>query len=93
MGITHETRDESYQAILPFVGNIATRVYAAVKAHPLGLTAEQVQAAVGCSLNCARSRLTEIYNAGGLVVIGKRRNAADTRNIAVYAVPFPGAPE
>ncbi len=87
MSITQETRRESYDAVLPFVGSVQARVYAAVKAHPLGLTAEQVQAAVGCSLNCARSRLTEIYNAGGLIVVGKRQNFADTRNIAVYALP------
>lgn len=84
MSITQETRNESYQAILPLVGNIAARVYAAVAASTDGMTAEEVQRAVGCSLNSARSRLTELTQAGKLEAWNKRRNAANTRDIAVY---------
>ena len=89
MSITQETRGESYDAVLPFVGNIAARVYAAVAAASDGLTAEDVQRAVGCSLNSARSRLTELTQAGRLQAWNKRRNAANTRDIAVYYVPSP----
>lgn len=82
--ITRETRDESYQAVLPTVGNIQEAVFAAVKSSRAGLTAEEVKDAAGCSLNSARSRLTELTDAGRLVVVGKRRNKADTRNVAVW---------
>lgn len=83
--ITHDTREAGLQAVLPFVGNIQENVYAAVRAHAAGLTAEEVQAAVGCSLNCARSRCTELFKCGRFVVTGKRKNAPGTRMIAVYA--------
>lgn len=84
--ITRQTRDDSYQAVLPFVGNIQSAVFAAVQSNRLGLTAEEVQEAVGCKLNSARSRLTELTDAGRLVVIGKRPNKSGTRNIAVWVV-------
>lgn len=86
--VTHDTRESGYQAILPFVGNIQENCFEAVRAHHAGLTAEEVQEAVGCSLNSARSRLTELFKASRLVVIGKRLNRAETRKIAVYAVPL-----
>lgn len=84
MSITHETRSDSYQAVIPFVGKIAERVYAAVATAPDGLTAEDVQRAVGCSLNSARSRLTELTQAGKIEAWNKRPNSAKTRQIAVY---------
>lgn len=88
--ITRETREEGYQAALPFVASIRERVYGAVRANADGLTAEEVQAAVGCTLNSARSRLTELVKAGRLYVAGKRHNRAGTRAIAVFAAR--GAP-
>lgn len=85
--LTHQTRDASYQAVLPFAGSIAERVYAVLKEARDGMTAEEVQAAVGCSLNSARSRLTELNLARRVAVVAKRRNAANTRDIAVFWVP------
>lgn len=87
--ITHDTREAGYQAILPFAGNIRENVFEAVRAHHGGLTAEEAQAVVGCSLNCARSRLTELFNSGRLAVLAKRLNRAQTRRIAVYVLPAP----
>ncbi len=86
--ILHDTREAGLQAILPFQGNIQEACFEAVRAHHAGLTAEEVQAAVGCSLNSARSRLTELFQASRLVVIGKRANGKGTRKIAVYAAPL-----
>lgn len=83
--ITEQTRDASYQAVLPFVGNIQERVFESVRARNAGLTAEEVQESVGCSLNSARSRLTELTQAGRLVVIGKRANKLGTRKIAIFS--------
>ncbi len=85
--ILHETREEGLQAILPFQGNIQEACFETVRAHRAGLTAEEVQEAVGCSLNSARSRLTELFKAARLVVVGKRANKLGTRQIAVYTVP------
>lgn len=86
--ITHDTREAGLQAILPHLGNIQEGVFEAVRGHAAGLTAEEVQAVVGCSLNSARSRLTELFQASRLVVVGKRANRLGTRNIAVYALPL-----
>lgn len=83
--ILNETRESGYQAILPHVGNIQEACFDVVRAHRAGLTAEEVHEAVGCSLNSARSRLTELFQASRLVVIGKRANRLGTRQIAVYS--------
>lgn len=85
--ITHDTREAGYQAILPFSGNIRENIFEAVRARYAGLTAEEAQNEVGCSLNCARSRLTELFKCGRLAVVDKRFNKAGTRKIAVYAYP------
>lgn len=86
--ITHETRDDSYQAILPLVGTIQMAVFEAVRAsYEVGVTAEEASERAGCSLNSARSRLTELFNCSRVVVVDKRRNKAGNRMIAVYAVP------
>ncbi len=85
--ITHETREGGQQAILPFLDRLRDRVYHAVYRVSSGLTAEEVDAVTGVGLNNARSRCTEHLNAGVFVVLSKRRNKADTRNIAVYSVP------
>lgn len=89
--ILHDTRAGGYQAILPFVGNIKESCFEAVRGHPAGMTAEEIHEAVGCSLNCARSRSTELFNERRFTVIGKRPNKASTRQIAVYAVPLGGS--
>lgn len=89
--ITNDTREAGYQAILPFAGNIAEAVYEAVRLHHAGLTAEECQEATGIGLNNVRSRLTELFKASRLVVISKRSNKAQTRKIAVYAVPLGAA--
>lgn len=93
--ITHETRRESYDAILPFAGTIREAIFQAVMGRQgpqWGLTAEDAQDAIGCSLNSARSRLTELFKQGRLVVSAKRKNRAKTRFIAVYSIPIPCAP-
>ena len=85
--ITSQTREEGYQAILPFLNNLSERVYEAVKSRPEGMTAEEVEAVLAIGLNNARSRCTEHFKAGRFVVLAKRSNAAGTRQIAVYSVP------
>lgn len=90
--ITHSTREAGHQAILPFVGNIQEAVFEAVRGRHAGLTAEEVAEAVGCGLNNARSRLTELSKAQRLVVLCKRPNKAETRRIAVYSVPIGDRP-
>ena len=85
--ITHATRADGQQAILPFLDNILERVYEAVKGATTGMTAEEVDAATGVGLNNARSRCTEHFNAGRFVVLSKRPNKAGNRQIAVYSIP------
>lgn len=86
--ITHQTRDASFQAILPFVEGIKERVFEAVRRHhPAGLTAEDAAEEAKCSLNSARSRLTELFLVQRVVVIGKRANKLGTRKIAAWALP------
>jgi hypothetical protein len=82
--ITHETRRDAYQAILPFAADIRSRVLAVLANHPAGLMAEEVAMIVGCSLNCGRSRLTELKISGRVVAMSKRKSPTSGVNVAVF---------
>jgi DNA-binding IclR family transcriptional regulator len=81
---TRETREAGYQFSLPMAETIRLAVLAALRAHPEGLTAEEVQAATGYSLNSCRSRLTEAKSCGLVEVIGKRPSLRTGIAVAVW---------
>lgn len=86
--ITRATRAAAYQLVLPTLTSSKERAFEAVRGHgPAGLTAEECHEEIGGSLNNTRSRLTELFKERRLTVVGKRKNAAGTVKIAVYAVP------
>jgi hypothetical protein len=82
--ITQETREAGYQAMLPLSETIRLAVLAALRAHPEGMTAEEVQSATGYSLNSCRSRLTEAKACGLVEVIGKRPSPRTGVSVAVW---------
>lgn len=84
--ITHETRENGMQAVLPFVDNTREYIKEWLAANPAGLTARELHGKMGGSLNDIRSRLTELTDEGVLVVVGKRKCAVTGVTVAVWAL-------
>lgn len=84
--ITAQTRENGMQAILPFADATRERVVECLRAHPQGLTADEMHGILGGRLNNVRSRLTEEKKAGRVVAIGKRKSALTGVTIAVWAI-------
>lgn len=84
--ITAQTRENGMQAILPFADATRERIVECLRAHPQGLTADELHGILGGRLNNARSRLTELKSQGLVVVIGKRKSALTGVTIAVWAI-------
>lgn len=82
--ITRETREEGRQFALPMAADIRGKIVELLSGNHACMTAEEVASAVGCSLNSARSRLTELKDAGRVEATGKRLNRAGTVRIAVW---------
>ena len=83
--ITRETREAGWQLVLPGLRSTQEDVLAALRAHPAGMTAEEVQDYVGGrSLNNVRSRLTELGKRGAVEVVGKRASLRSGVKIAVW---------
>lgn len=81
--ITRETREEALQFALPFSADVRAKVGAALTTR--AMTAEEVATFANLPLNSARSRLTELKDAGIIHAIGKKLNRAGTVHIAVWA--------
>ena len=70
--------------ILPELATIREAVLSALRAHSEGLTAEEVQAITGYSLNSVRSRITELSSIAVLLPIGKRKSPRSGVSVSVW---------
>lgn len=85
MSITGETRRESYRANKERAFAIKVDVLEALKEeYPGCITAEEVSERAQCSLNSARSRLTELKIEGQARAATKVLNKRGDRNIAAW---------
>jgi hypothetical protein len=84
MSLTHETRRESYESMLPGVLNWRNQVLDAVRSFPDGATAEEIARAVGKETYTTRPRITELMQKGMIMVVGKRRSPFTNKRIAVF---------
>lgn len=83
MGITQETRRESYEQINP------TARYALILGVLRGkqMTAREIAYKLGFSdLNAVKPRLTELHQRGRVKVSGKRVDDVTKKKVAVYEV-------
>lgn len=90
--LTHETRREAHEAVLPRKANRQARAYDALRTHPRGLTAGEVAEATGLPLNGARSALTELMGSMRVEVLTKRLSrhagAQQKVKVAVWTLPL-----
>ena len=82
--ITESARAAGYQAILPLARGMRAQVLDALRSFPDGLTAEEVAATAGLSLNNARSRLTELCQRGVAGSVGKRESPRSGVRVTVF---------
>lgn len=82
--ITAAAREDGFKVVLPFSDSLRESVCAAVQTFPHGSTAEEISGIVGCSLNCARSRLTELKLSGHVRAIGRWPNQKGDVRITVW---------
>jgi hypothetical protein len=91
--ITEQTRDASYQRVLPLAANREERAYEALRTRPGGLTAGEVSEYSGLPLNGARSALTALLHAQRVTVLTKRVCTAPMTSkrtkVAVWTLPRP----
>jgi hypothetical protein len=76
----HHNSHEAARRALGRSGTQRVKIYELVKAHPEGLTADDVQRLTGFPVNSVNPRVNELVNDGYLVDTGRRR---ETR----YGVP------
>ena len=84
--ITESARAAGYQAILPLARGMRAQVLDALRSFRAGLTAEEVAATAGLSLNNARSRLTELCAMvpPQAFAVGKRESARTGVRVTVF---------
>jgi hypothetical protein len=89
--ITKETRDASYQRILPLAANRQEKAFEALRTRPGGLTAGELAELTGMGLNSARSALTELLGNHRVTVLTKRICTAEGTSkktkVAVWILP------
>lgn len=81
---SRQARADGLQVAAPFIEGTKERVYAFVTSTAGGVSAEDVAEAVGCTVHCARSRLTELFQASRISVVGKQINRAGKVRITAY---------
>lgn len=93
MNITRKNRREAYDKIIPKRDNRKELILSVLKAHPNGMTAEEVAQALVDSgkishmdMNFVRPRLTELKESDKVQVVGRRPSVITGRNTAVWKV-------
>lgn len=93
MNITRKNRREAYDKIIPKRDNHKELILSVLKAHPNGMTAEEVAQALVDSgkishmdMNFVRPRLTELKESDKVQVVGRRPSVITGRNTAVWKV-------
>lgn len=91
--LTQQTRDASFQRILPLAANRQEKAFECLCEHAGGLTAGEVAEYTGLPLNSARSALTELLNANRVTTLTKRLSthvgAQQKTKVAVWTLPRP----
>ena len=82
--ITHQTRAEAYQSVLPMAETREEEVLEVFRGHVHGLTGEECAAILGRHPYVVRPRITSLKAKGKLKAVGKRKSADGTRNVAVF---------
>jgi Fic family protein len=80
----HNMSQDAARAALGRSGSQRRKIYELVKAHPNGLTADEIQALTGFPVNSVNPRVNELANDGWLIDTGKRRNTRYDRLATVW---------
>ena len=78
---TSETRHEAEVAIKPSAATLREQVLACVKAHPGGITDEQIATFTGLNPNTARPRRLELEKAGRIVASGTSKTRSGRKAV------------
>jgi hypothetical protein len=82
---TLQTRGEAELAIKPSAANLREQVLATIKAHPGGITDEQIAKFSGLNPNTARPRRLELEKAGRIVASGTAKTHSGRKAVTWVA--------
>lgn len=82
---TKQTRREAEEAIQPSAANLREKVLDCIRAHPQGITDEQIATLTSLNPNTARPRRLELEKAGRIVASGTSKTRSGRKAVTWIA--------